>query len=164
VPLACIGVVWWGLSSLSDAFSWRKHPTDQALALHFKSHQTEFEKLRHMLLADKRLEYVDYNSTRPENPQSIGVTQDRLREYRALLKRLELSHGIQKYERPDEIGFTASFLDYFVTSSAKGYIYSTQQPSSLKQNLDTYQSGDESPFTVYKHLEGHWYLYLDYEN
>ena len=75
-----------------------KHQPDQTLIDNFQSHKSEFDQLLHMFLADKALGRVAYDFTRPENPQSIGISQERLKEYRGLFDKLDLSAGIEGYE------------------------------------------------------------------
>ena len=117
-----------------------------------------------MFLADKGLGRVAYDFTRPENPQTVGITRERLKVYRGLFDELDLSAGIEGYEEKDVVWFHASTYGLSVTGSGKGYAYLKERPKLVVDNLDTYWSQDGRSFTTFRHLEGNWYLYLDYED
>lgn len=59
-----------------------KHPSDETLINNFRSHRSEFNQVLQMSLADQGLERVAYDFTRPEEPQTIGISEQRLKEYR----------------------------------------------------------------------------------
>ena len=149
---------------LCSACSSAKHPSDQALIENFQSHKSEFNQLLQMFLADKGLGRVAYDFTRPENPQTVGITRERLKVYRGLFDELDLSAGIEGYEEKDVVWFHASTYGLSVTGSGKGYAYLKERPKLVVDNLDTYWSQDGRSFTTFRHLEGNWYLYLDYED
>jgi hypothetical protein len=141
-----------------------KHPSDQVLLSQFQSHQAEFNKLLQMFLIDKRLGRVAYNFTRPENPGEIGITQERLKEYRDLFDELDLSAGIEGYDEKDLVWFHASTQGLSVTGSSKGFAYLLKPPKLIVDSLDGYRSKDGRSFTAFRHIEGNWYLYYDYED
>lgn len=141
-----------------------KHPSDQTLLNNFQTHKSEFNQLLEMFLADKGLGRVAYSFTRPERPESIGVSPDRLGEYRKLFGRLGLSEGIEGYVEKDTVWFHASAQGLSVTGSGKGYAYLTKPPPLVVDNLDNYRSQDGKSFAAFRHIEGKWYLYLDYED
>ena len=141
-----------------------KHPSDEALVNNFQSHRSEFDQLLQMFLADKKLGRVAYDFTRPANPAEIGISGQRLKEYRKLFDRLDLSAGIEGYDEKDLVWFHASTQGLSVTGSGKGYAWLTKPPQLVVENLDTYWSKDGRSFTAFRHIEGNWYLYFDYED
>jgi hypothetical protein len=141
-----------------------RHPSDSALLKNFQSHRAEFNHLLVMFLADKGLGRVAYDFTRPEDPASVGVSPERLAEYRKLFDQLGLSAGIEGYGDKEEVQFYASTQGLSVSGSAKGFAYLTRPPSLLVDRLDNYRSKDGKSFTAFRHIEGNWYLYLDYED
>ena len=141
-----------------------RHPTDQSLIDNFQSHKSEFSQLLQMFLADKGLGRVAYDFTRPANPQDIGISQQRLAEYRALFDRLDLSAGIEGYDEKDLVWFHASTQGLSVTGSSKGFAYLKEPPKLVVEKLDNYWSKDGRSFTAFRHIEGNWYLYFDYED
>src|SRR4029077_10414909 len=84
----------------SSSCSYR-HPTDDTLLARFHSHKPQFNQLLQMFVADKQLGRVAYDFTRTEKPGDIGVSEERLREYRALFGELGLSAGIEGYDPKD---------------------------------------------------------------
>jgi hypothetical protein len=152
-----------GLIVLTNGCS-SKHPSDQSLLTNFQNHRTEFDQLLQTFLADKGLGRVAYDFTRPENPQTIGISPDRLQQYRKLFGRLGLSEGIEGYDEKDLVWFHASAQGLSVTGSGKGYAYLTKPPPLVVDSLDNYWSKDGKSFTAFRHIEGNWYLYLEYED
>ena len=141
-----------------------KHPTDQSLIDNFQSHKSEFNQLLQMFRADRSLGRVAYDFTRPANPQDIGISQQRLAEYRALFDQLDLSAGIEGYDEKGLVWFHVSTQGLSVTGSGKGFAYLKESPPLVVDSLDTYWSKDGRSFTAFRHLEGNWYLYFDYED
>jgi hypothetical protein len=149
------------LSSLSCS---SKHPSDASMAANFQSHKTEFEELLQMFKGDKGLGRVAYDFTRPANPGEVGVSPQRLVEYRRLFDRLKLSAGVEGYGDKDQVWFIASTQGLSVSGSSKGFAYLTKPPSLQVVELDGYRSADGKSFQAFRHIEGNWYLYLDYED
>src|ERR687886_466493 len=98
-----------------------EHPSDRSLLDNFRLHKAEFERLLQMFRADKGLGRVAYDFTRPENPRDVGVSRERLREYRDLFGELGLSAGVEGYGEKEVIWFHASTRGLSVTGSSKGY-------------------------------------------
>lgn len=117
-----------------------------------------------MFLTDRGLGRVAYDFTRPENPGAIGISRERLGAYRRLFDKLDLSAGIEGYDEKDIVWFHASTYGLSVTGSGKGYAYVKERPKLVVGNLDTYWSADGRSFTAFRHIEGNWYLYFDYED
>lgn len=141
-----------------------QHPSDDVLIANFQSHKSQFDQLLQMFIADKGLGRVAKDFTRPANPAEIGVTPERLAEYRKLFTTLGLRSGIEGYDPKDTVTFYASTQGLAVSGSSKGFAYLKEPPKILVDKLDGYRSADGRSFTVYRHLEGNWYLYLDYED
>lgn len=140
------------------------HPSDAALVENFRSHRSGFEQLLGMFVADRGLGRVAYDFTRPENAETVGVNGDRLRAYRELFDELGLSAGIEGYGEKDLVLFHASTYGLAVSGSSKGYAYLKERPALVVDDLDKYRSPDGRSFTAYRHVEGDWYLYFDYED
>ena len=157
----------------------KEHPKDEHLIQNFQAHKSEFNQLVQMFLEDESLGRVSIDFTRTSNffekcegPNSwngkeIEVSQERLADYRKLFNALKLSAGIEGYCEKDRILFYASTKGLSVTGSTKGYAYLKNAPKNsetLVDNLDNYWSPDKKSFTAYRHVEGNWYLYFDYED
>lgn len=155
------------LSSLSSCFFGdvleRQHPSDEVLISNFNAYEAEFGKLLRMFQEDKQLERVS-DFTRPENPESINISQERIAQYRQMFKKLGLTAGIEGYQEKEMIWFHASTQGLSVTGSSKGYVYTTNKPEKVVDNLDNYKSEDGKSFRAFRQIEDNWYLYLDYED
>lgn len=138
------------------------HPSDKALTENFQSHKAEFDQLLQMFLADEGLSLVDFGWTLPKEPESIGVTQERLEQYRKLFREVNLSKGIHSHKTKGIVWFTASTRGLGISGSGKGYAYATKRPELVVDDLDNYKSKNGKSFTAYKHIEGNWYLYFDF--
>lgn len=140
------------------------HPGDQTLLDNFLKHEQDFEKLIAMIRVDKQLQRVDDNWTNPGDPESIGVSQERIREYRSMFSRLSIPRGFYAFHDPERFTFIASTQGLSVSGSAKGYAYLAEPPDLVVKNLESYWSADDKSFTAYQHIKGNWYLYFDYED
>ncbi len=141
-----------------------QHPKDEDLIQRFKTHRQEFEQLLQMFQADKGLGRVAPDFTRPANTTEIGVTKERIDEYRRLFSALGLSSGIEGYGERDAVIFYASTQGLSVSGSSKGFAYLTKRPELLVDQLDGYRSPDGRSFSAFRHIEGNWYLHLDFED
>ena len=146
------------------------HPADQELIDRFTRNRATFELLRDMFIKDAMLGRVAHDFTRPVNffsgapmPRSPAITSARLAEYRRLFTALQLGAGVEGYDAKDFIMFHASTRGLSISGSSKGYVYAEDSPALLVDSLDTYNPGHTGSFTVYRHIEGKWYLYYDYE-
>jgi len=117
-----------------------------------------------MFLADRELGRVAPDFTRPDDPRTVGVSLERLGEYRKLFNTLGLSNGIEGYKEKDLIYFRASAQGLAVSGSGKGYAFAVVRPAVVVHNLDNYRSEDSRSFTAFRHIEGNWYLYLEFED
>jgi len=147
-------------------FSWavfhtidgQPHKSDQELISNFQAHQSEFEMLRSMALQDPSLSVIDMDRTDPPDTLTIGVPNDRITEYRRLFKRLNLSRGIRRFQTVDKIQFIASSQGYVVHGSSKSYLYTTEPPAQLHDDLDQFSNTNARTSTVYRRIQGNWYI------
>lgn len=141
-----------------------QHPSDDALLKNFSAHEPEFDGLLTMLRADKKLERVDVNWTRPDNPASAGVPPERIKVYREIFKKLNIPRGFDAYHDPERFTFLASASGLSIGGSGKGYAYLEERPELVVASLDNYRSPTGRSFTAYRHIKGNWYLFYDYED
>ena len=144
------------------------HPSSAKLIRQWRDHRAELELLVKNFQADKALNRVAPDFTRPDDPSTIGVSPVRIAEYRELLQKAQVSRGIEGYGNKDAITFVVSALGLSVSGSGKGIAYLEGEPESLVPDLDAYVSqalADHSrSFTAYQRIEDNWYLYYDYED
>ena len=142
------------------------HQNDKKLIDNFTAHEGEFEKLVLMLRTDKKLKRIDDTWTSPEDTTSVGVTRERVAEYRSMFSTLGIPRGFVASHDPEDFQFIASTAGISVSGSCKGYCYRESAPSApdrILSDLNGYRAAHLRPFTAYRHIKGKWYLYY-YEN
>src|SRR5690242_14414693 len=82
-------------------------PSDDQMLRNFQEHRAAFEKLRDMILEDRDLQRVDRDWTDPADPATIGITSQRIAEYRKLFRELGIARGFQAYGDRSEIRLLA---------------------------------------------------------
>ena len=141
-----------------------KHPSDERLIENFRAHKAEFDQLLRTFLADRGLTRVAEDFTRPDNAGVVGVSAESLKAYRRLFDRLGLKGGVEGPEPKEIVLFYASTQGLGVSGSSKGYAYCKERPPRLADDLDAYRPTDKESFTVFRHLEGNWYLYYNHRD
>ena len=101
IALACVG---------TPAAPDERHPTGQELIDAFYAHQERFEALRLMFLEDEGLEWISPVHTLPEDLEPLGITPERVAEYRTLFQELGLAKGVYSFNDKRSIAFIASEL------------------------------------------------------
>ncbi len=141
------------------------HKTDDEMIANFYKHRNEFSQLSEMITKDKELKGIRLDSTDPPRIEEIGISPSRINEYRSLLSKanlpLEFSRLIYKKE---SVEFVVSVQGLAVSGSSKGYILTTKGPEFTVENLDKYWSADGKSFVAYRHIEGDWYLFFEYDD
>jgi len=168
-PLACVFFLLAGACTVG-----RLHTPDSKLEENFILHQTGFEALLAQVEADQGLEMVRADAIRygggtfysggdPSGMERLGLSSKRLASYSEQLRRLGVAQ-ITKGEGFVEFRVdTGSLIN---GDSYKGYQYSPTQPAGhRKASLDAYRISEDDKdrfgnFSVYKPLNGNWYLYL----
>lgn len=137
-------------------------PSDQQLINNFRFRRSVFDDLAQMKLADKGLLRVGNDWTQPDDPRTVGVSPERIAEYRGLLNCAGVHQGMgadglhgAEFTCWAQGGATSSDVD-------KGYAYLAVPPKQLLESLDAYQPDGLHEVEVYRHIEGCWYLYYDY--
>ena len=154
----------------------KDHPKDRDLLEFFSENRHDFDALIAMFKADRSLGRIGSNFERTSsffgeckgdkvwNGDKIEVTKERLSDYRSLFTKLKLPAGIEGYCDKHEIYLYASTKGLSITGSTKGYAFLDERPKVLVDDLDTYWSADGKSFIAYRHIEGNWYLFFDYED
>jgi hypothetical protein len=152
---------------------WEEHLPDAALIDHFTARKEQFEALREMLMHDRGVEFLGRDRSEPADLKSLGIGEKRLAQYRRLLVELKIKYLHGSSDRTSGLHFAITSRGLGISGSSKGYAWLPSAPTLMAEDLDQYvarsieqraRSKSErmaaSSFTVYRSLEGHWYLFL----
>jgi hypothetical protein len=143
VVVGLAGLLSWSLSPPSDAGMFR----------HFSRREAAFEQLARMAEEDPQVWRIGSNFTDPDNRAELGLSDQRIAQYRALLRQAGVRVVIHRRE-PNYIVF--SYWDFgsaISESDSKGFAYSTERLEPIVPSLD-FRKG-------YRRIHGHWYLYYE---
>src|SRR5262249_17027737 len=148
--------------SLPD-FSGERHLPDDELIDKFRRHQEGFERLREMILQDRELTRVGEDWTEPRDPKTIGISNERIAEYRKLFIVLGIKSGFSAPRSRDYIQFLSSTQGWVSHGSEKGYLYAILIPGYLgpvRDSLDQFSAGKNPTGSGCRHIQANWYLYF----
>jgi hypothetical protein len=137
------------------------HKSDEELIANFQARHTEFNRLLEMVMSDRGLHRVDDNWTDPKDPQTIGISRERIEEYRDLFARLEIPRGFSANQEVGVVEFISSSQGLSVSGSSKSYAYLKNPPANVVDNIDRYRVEGKGSYPIYRHIEGNWYLVFD---
>ena len=144
------------LAIIAPFFSSCRPQADADMIKHFHEHKAEFTSLLAMLTENPKLESI-YDSGRI-SPEGV-IDNDRVYKYRTLMERADLVSIYSHWGRPGGITFHPE-RGYYSRGFDKGYTYSAEEPQPIKDSLDE-SYDDVTPYaSVYKKIEGNWYIYL----
>lgn len=132
-------------------------PSDSKLLSHFERHEATFNQIIQMLQKDKELRRIDENWTSPENPETIGVSPNRLAEYRRILGAVGTPRGFEVQENGIHFFYWISGSSVSSTTIV-GFAYLPQPPAETVPRLS--QQTCLGP--RYRPIHGRWYLYYQY--
>lgn len=154
------------------------HPRDAELLHSFAEHRKDLDQLVQMFQADKGLGRVGGTFTRPEDPGKVGLSPQRIAEYRRLCTRVGAPDCIEGYdatfdrlygsvhpgrtEAKDPIWIHVSSAGLAVSGSSKGFLFSASPPFEVVTDLDGLRPVKSG--TWLRRIDGPWYLYFDYED
>jgi len=132
----------------------------------FTAHKAEFQKLVAMIQADRGLRRIDDDWTDPADPSTIGVTPERIVDYRKRLDVCGIPRGFYSFQGGSNITFIATASGLSIGGSGKGYaLLSTPPlPSDLVPSTDVYGTNRPGAYRIYRHIEGNWHITYDYDD
>ena len=140
-------------------YHYQPHKSDEEMIHSFKTHQRQFKQLVSMIMHDKGLLRVDTDWTLPKDPGAMGVSQNRIGEYRRVMRELGISRGFSADGERKEIKFISTAEGDVTHGSSKGYLYTRISPGELDSDLnEVIKKGD---FYGYRRIEGDWYLFYE---
>jgi hypothetical protein len=140
-----------------------RHPSVAKLERLYFKNKTSLTNIVTMVHQDKALTRVAPGFTRPENPQTVGVSSNRVAEYRRLLRRAGITHGFESRVNDETIEFIVSTWGFSVSGSVKGLAY-VKNPKSVKvvKDLKAVEGHPGGDVEAFQHIEGNWYIYFEY--
>jgi hypothetical protein len=156
VPAAFAAVHWTMRESLEPA-------SDASMLKHFDRHARLFDALVAMSRQDERLVRVDENWTSPDDPRSIGVSDERLATYRRLLREAGTPRGFQLSTDPAGIDFLFWLQGSAISDDhTKGFAYRPEPPTGVVATLDGVRGAPRERWTAYRHIRENWYLFYEF--
>jgi hypothetical protein len=156
IPTSFIAVAWIAKEAVAP-------PSDAAMLRHFERHAATLDKLVEMVSADKGLDRVDQTWTMPADTKSIGVSSERLADYRRLLRDAGTPRGFQISQGHDGIDFFFWLRGSAISDDTdKGFAYRTTRPTNTLQSLDNIQVNSRDALIAYRYIRGNWYLYYQF--
>ncbi len=141
------------------------HKSDSAMIENFHNNKDGFEKLLLMVQEDEKklgdkVFRIDKDWYEPKNLSELGISEERIGEYREIFKHLDIQRGFYAYGKGDFCEFVSSAQGLSVSGSSKSYVWSKEPPKGLvESDLDTYNKEHKPPMSsIFRHIEGNWYL------
>ncbi len=137
-------------------------PSDRQLINNFRLHRVQLDELAQMRRTDKGLMQVGEDWTQPSDSKTVGVSPERIANYRWLLSCAGVHRGL------GADGLYGTDFTYWAQGGAtsddveKGYAYLLITPKQATSSLDRVSPDGLHELEVYRHIEGCWYLYYDY--
>jgi hypothetical protein len=99
----------------------------------------------------------------PADTKSVGVSPERLADYRKLLRDVGTPRGFQVSKGRDGFNFFSWMRGSAISDDMdKGFAYRTTPPSSTVQTLDGIRAESRDGFIAYRHVRGNWYLFYEF--
>ena len=146
-------------------------PSDATLEREFAAHRSTFERLATMAEEDRRVvriapdfTWLEDNLAWPRPDSKLGFSVERWNQYRQIFRELSLDVGTnRRMDKPGVLFLIASAKGLVTGGSDKGYAFSQKPPGPLHESLDSFPQGSTSGAPSFKHLDGNWYLYLQWD-
>ena len=150
---------------LGSAYRETLAPSDRQLIGNFRRHRAVFDAIAQMSQEDKGYISISCRKDGSDEVQKEGISPSRAEQYRLLLNKTAARHLIAGTGKT--AAYSAKLSCWFQGSSQtkdddKGYAYLAVPPKPLADTLDNYQPKASDEDTMYRHIEGHWYLYYEH--
>lgn len=139
-------------------------PSDAEIIARFRVNRAQIEHLMAMMRSDRVLTRVDDNWTDPADPTTVGISHERIAEYRRILNTIGFPRGFSYDPQSGRVKFMAWAVGLAGSGAAKLLMYLPEgpPPAPLVADLDAYERPPGQTYVlVYRHIEGPWYLELD---
>lgn len=128
-------------------------PSDEEMIANFREHRSDFDRMVSMFLADKGAGRMN---------DEHGSSGEQFQRYRDLLSRTNVRHGLERHDDGTILASVWAIGSAVSDDKSKGFAYLLKPPKASRASLDNYDPAQRLPETVYRHIDGPWYLYYDY--
>ena len=165
VMLAAVAV----LAALLLWFHFARHPPKESATIaNFYKHRAEYDELRAMLLSDKELMRVaDWgvqtsDSLVPQVPPQGKIPVVRYRKYMSLLTEIGAMGAYRTHEARPEIGVQIWVSGFAGDTRHVNVCWREDEPTNQVASLDDFYRTPKPKKSVYRHIEGNWYIWADW--
>jgi hypothetical protein len=145
----------------------RTPPKDKELVESFRVHRAAYERLREMLLEDRHVKavYIGFgvettSSGLSHRPPEDNVPASRYNEYVRLLKEADNKAVYRRFQEKN-VEMICAFL--WVAWPRQVLVCATdRRPENEVTSLDDYYRDPARPRSVFRHIDGSWYLWARY--
>jgi hypothetical protein len=150
-------------------FPHRSPPKENQVIQNFYAHRASFERLRNMLIEDKKL--VRVAGWGVQTTTSMGTTKhrtgdfppDRYNQYLALLKEVGgIGAHRDRNEPPVDVCVWVYALGLAGDTRHLDVCWENQPPNSQVASLDDFYRTPKPRKPVFRHVDGNWYLWADW--
>jgi len=128
--------------------------SDTKLKNVFEANTSDFIRLATMSMLDRNVARLPVGAVRPNE---INISAERWQEYQRLFHNLGITQGMEHlYDRPGVVLFYTECQGTAITRDCKGYAYSEESLTPIRDNLDSL-----APGIAFKPLTQNWYLFRD---
>lgn len=171
IALLAVAVITAGavLFALGLWLHFASQPPNQAATIdNFYRHRAEYDELRGMLLADSDLVRVaDWgvqtsDSGAQQVPPQGKVPPDRFQKYLSLLRQIGAKGAFRTHGTRPEIGVQVWASGWAGDTRHVNVCWREDEPTNQVASLDEFYRTPEPRKSVYRHIEGNWYVWADW--
>jgi hypothetical protein len=166
VAVITVGVV---LSAVVLLLHFATQPPNEAATIdNFYRHRAEYDQLRGMLLADSDLVRVaDWgvqtsDSAPPQVPPQGKFPPDRFQKYLSLLREIGAKGAFRTHETRPEISIQVWVSGFAGDTRHVNICWREDEPTNQVTSLDEFYRRPKPRKSVYRHIEGNWYVWADW--
>jgi hypothetical protein len=158
--VVCALVVWLHIAT--------RPPDEAATIANFYAHRAEYDELREMLLADNDLIRVaewgvqTSDSAVPQFPPPGRFPAVRYRKYLSLLTEIGAKGAFRTHQASPEIGVQVWASGFAGDTRHVNVCWREGGPTNQVASLDGFYRTPKPRKSVYRHIEGNWYLWADW--
>jgi len=138
-----------------------KPSSDEQLIAKYQREKASFSHISELIRKDERLTAVSGNPKTRVAAIHDGVPVADVDAYARLLKKLGVNQELTGVQGLGDFCLITSDIVYgpFDTGVIKGYVFSPTNPQPQARDLDDPKAIDRNADTVYRQIDGNWYLF-----